>query len=197
MLNEGLPILYITSVLRREGRSQLIRARYLDNWYIKYQIHEDCRVSAVFLSQRSSIENLHRNPYILMMDCTYKTNRYNIPLFNIIGLTPQGGTFYIAFGFILDEREGSFRYIIERLADIYPILQLQPPTAVVTDKDNSLLSAIRNTWLSTASLLCIWCINKNILSHAKWAIRDYLLVRSTPTDSAANEKEFLKQIDRV
>jgi hypothetical protein len=66
MLNEGLPIRYITSILRREGRVLLVRARDLynmryrvdierlngcipiqaltssiprgGNWYIKYQI---------------------------------------------------------------------------------------------------------------------------------------------------------------
>jgi transposase-like protein len=118
-----------------------------------------------------------------------------MPLFNIIGLTPRGGTFYIAFGFISDEREGSFRYILERLADLYTFLRLQPPAAVVTNKDDALLNAIWNTWPSTAALICIWHINKNILSHAKWAIRDYLLMQSTPTASTANEKEFLKQID--
>jgi hypothetical protein len=204
MLNEGLPIRYITSILRQEGSAPLIRARDLynlryrvdierlngrtpiqalissipheGNWYLRYQTRENRHVSAVFLSHQSSIENLRRNPYVLIMDCTYKTNRYNMPLCNIIGLTPQGGTSYVAFGFLSDEWEGSFHYILGCLADLYIFLRLQPPAAVVTDKYDALLNAVRNKWPSTASLICVWHINKNILSHAKWAIRDYLIV---------------------
>jgi hypothetical protein len=204
MLNEGLPIRYITSILRREGSAPLIRARDLynlryrvdierlngrtpiqalissipheGNWYLRHQTRENRHVSAVFLSHQLSIENLRRNPYVLIMDCTYKTNRYNMPLCNIIGLTPQGGTSYVAFGFLSDEWEGSFHYILGCLADLYIFLRLQPPAAVVTDKYDALLNAVRNKWPSTASLICVWHINKNILSHAKWAIRDYLIV---------------------
>lgn len=223
MLNEGLPIRYIISILRRESPAMLIRPRDLynmryrvdierlngrtpiqalissipreGNWYIKYQIHENRHVSAVFLSHWSSIQNLRKNSYILMIDSTYRTNRYNMPLFNIIGLTPQGGTFYIAFGFICGERESSFSYILKCLADLYTFLELQSPAAVVTDKDEALIKAVRNIWPSSAALLCVWHINKNILSHAKLAIRDYLLTQSTPIASRIDEKALLKQIN--
>jgi transposase-like protein len=122
-----------------------------------------------------------------------------MPLCNIIGLTPQGGTFYVAFGFLSDEREGSFHYILDYLTDLYIFLRLQPPAVVITDKDDALLNAVHNKWPSTASLICVWHINKNIFSHAKWAIRDYLIVQPISTASSAsslnNDKEFLKRID--
>ena len=42
------------------------------------------------------------------MDCTYKTNRFNMPLLSIIGITSLGTNFWVAFCFLRNEKEGDF-----------------------------------------------------------------------------------------
>ncbi|KAI5677821.1 hypothetical protein M9H77_08771 [Catharanthus roseus] len=39
-------------------------------------------------------------PYVLIMDTTYKTNKYNMPLLEAVGMTPTGKNFTVATAFI-------------------------------------------------------------------------------------------------
>lgn len=54
------------------------------------------------------------------MDCTYKTNRYKIPLLEIIGLTPVGKNFLVAFVFMSNESENSYTYALHFVRDMFP-----------------------------------------------------------------------------
>ncbi|CDM33418.1 Probable transposable element [Penicillium roqueforti FM164] len=38
------------------------------------------RVSALFCTHKSSVQMLEMNPWVISMDCTYKTIRYGLPL---------------------------------------------------------------------------------------------------------------------
>ncbi|KAK9250959.1 hypothetical protein V1507DRAFT_465970 [Lipomyces tetrasporus] len=38
---------------------------------------------------KSSIEMLRRHSAVLIMDSTYRTNRFRLPLFNIVGIPPM------------------------------------------------------------------------------------------------------------
>jgi hypothetical protein len=67
------------------------------DWKIIYE-KEDNQIISVFCIHKSSIQMLRRNPHILFMDCTYKTNRYRMPMLNIMGLSPTNTSFFIGFG---------------------------------------------------------------------------------------------------
>lgn len=43
------------------------------------------------------------------MDCTYKTNRYRIPLFVITDQTGLNITFYVAFAFVISEQVDDYQ----------------------------------------------------------------------------------------
>jgi hypothetical protein len=45
------------------------------------------RVTRLFFAYPKLIELLKQNPNILLLDCIYKTNRFNMPLLNICGVT--------------------------------------------------------------------------------------------------------------
>ena len=44
-----------------------------------------------------------RKPYVLIMDCTYKTNRYKMPLLDIVGVTALNTSFYVGFCFVFKD----------------------------------------------------------------------------------------------
>ena len=50
------------------------------------------------MNYRTCLEILRMNPYILIMDCTYKAN--NMPLLDIIGITATSATFFVGLGFM-------------------------------------------------------------------------------------------------
>ena len=54
---------------------------------------------------------LKANPEVLIVDCTYKSNKYYLPLLNVAGTIYLNTTFYAAFGFLLQEiSSGSLRF---------------------------------------------------------------------------------------
>lgn len=60
---------------------------------------------------------LRQNPNALFMDCTYKTNRDKMPLWDIVGCTACNKTFYAGFGFISDVKGESYKFILGCLSN--------------------------------------------------------------------------------
>src|SRR5207249_1861593 len=55
------------------------------------------RVTHLFFANPKSIELLGLYSEVLLLDCTYKTNQFKMPLLNIIRTTCLKTIFYIAF----------------------------------------------------------------------------------------------------
>jgi hypothetical protein len=52
-----------------------------------YQVDDQQQLDRVIFFHRDSVDFLQRFPYCIVLDCTYKTNRFNTPLLNIVGVT--------------------------------------------------------------------------------------------------------------
>ncbi|XP_021766240.1 protein FAR1-RELATED SEQUENCE 5-like [Chenopodium quinoa] len=56
---------------------------------------------------------LRTYPYVIGMDSTYKTNRYDMPFFEIVGVTPTNQNFLVAYAFMRLESQESYRWVLE------------------------------------------------------------------------------------
>ncbi|KAL5184951.1 hypothetical protein HKD37_17G048557 [Glycine soja] len=72
---------------------------------------------------------------------TYKTNRYRLPLLDFVGVTPTGMTFFA--------RRDSL------------------PVVIVTDRDLTLMNAVKNVFSECTNLLCRFHIDKNVKAKYK------------------------------
>ncbi|KAI9913225.1 hypothetical protein PsorP6_006225 [Peronosclerospora sorghi] len=70
------------------------------------------------------------------MDSTYKTNRFGMPLLNIVGITATYGTFNAGFAFIPYETEEEYVWALENFSVV------AVPADIVTDREISLMNAI-------------------------------------------------------
>ena len=52
------------------------------------------------------------------MDCTYKCNRYNLPLLQILGVTSTEMTFPGALAYLEFEREDNYTWALTRLKSV-------------------------------------------------------------------------------
>ena len=73
------------------GRSQmqLLLSKLSEHKYIEWHRRFDNTniVKDLFWAHPVNIDLLHAFPCVLLMDCTYKCNRYNLPLLQIVGVT--------------------------------------------------------------------------------------------------------------
>ncbi|KAH7518290.1 hypothetical protein FEM48_Zijuj09G0155800 [Ziziphus jujuba var. spinosa] len=72
-------------------------------------------VTDVFWAHPLGITLLQVFPRVLIMDCTYKTNRHRLPLLEIIGVPSTELTFSVPFVYLQSEREENYIWALEKL----------------------------------------------------------------------------------
>jgi hypothetical protein len=81
-------------------------------YYHEKKLGNDNKLSHLFFAHPASISLLKKYPDVLLLDCTYKTNKYKMPLLHICGVTNLGTTFSIGFAFLSAEREEDYSWAI-------------------------------------------------------------------------------------
>ena len=90
-----------------------------DDWTFDLSVDVWGRLDRLFMVHPRSVELFKAHPDVLLMDCTYKTNRYHLPLLNVAGVTSLGHTFHVAFAFIRQERVEDYFWALGRLRCLY------------------------------------------------------------------------------
>jgi hypothetical protein len=70
-----------------------------DQWVFDYQIGINGELTYLFLAYLKPAHIFESHPDILMADCTYRTNRFKMPLLHFIGRNSIGSHYTIAFCF--------------------------------------------------------------------------------------------------
>lgn len=100
-----------------------------------------------------------------MLDCTYKTNIYNMPLLNCSGLTPSHRTFLCCGVFLRREGQADYVWALRALKDL--LGGSYNPVVLITDNEKALLNAEQVVFPDANRILCRWRINKNITKNCK------------------------------
>ncbi|KAK8942675.1 hypothetical protein KSP39_PZI009519 [Platanthera zijinensis] len=98
-------------------------------------------------------------PSVFLLDCTYKTNRYRLPLLCIIGVTSTNNSF------MSNEVQGSYIWALDCFRSVLD--QQNLPTVLVTDREVALMNAIAVIFPQAKNILCRFHISRNILAHCK------------------------------
>jgi MULE transposase domain/FAR1 DNA-binding domain len=180
--------------LRRTLKAELLNGRSPIEAML-HELHSSCyeynylldsngHITMLFFAHLKSLELLRQYSEVLLMDCTYKTNRFQMPLLDILGSTDLGKTFYAAFVFLSGETEMDYREALRMLCEVLEKRNISCPGVIVTDCDTALMKAISFSFPTAKNLLCLWHINKNVLMHGQ---RHGIFQASTE-----KEEEFLK-----
>ncbi len=106
---------------------------------------------------------------VLMADCTYRTNRFKMPLLHFVGSNSIGSHYTIAFCLMPSETHPDYLWAlrcIQRL--LYESLdnaQARTPKVFLSDNEEALRSACAEVWPAVPQLLCLWHSNKNVQDH--------------------------------
>jgi hypothetical protein len=132
-------------------------------------LDQDSRVTAVFFTNPESLTYTKSYPEVMMLDCTYKTNKYRMPLLDIVGIDACGKSFCIAFAFMSGEEEADYLWVLSRLREVYEAHGIALPSVILTDRCLACMNAIANAaaFPEPTRLLCIWHINQAVLAHCQ------------------------------
>lgn len=137
------------------------------DWYTYcVEDDEDC-IKQLFFVKVSSQKILKYNHEVLLINATYKTTKYKMPLIIISGVMPLNTSYYVAFVFVSKETFKVYKWLLECVKDLYEYLDIPDLDVILTDAQNSLIWAITIVYLLVSHLLCLWHINKNVVVHCK------------------------------
>jgi hypothetical protein len=167
----------------------------------------DGRITHLFFAHPKSVELFHKFPDVLLLDCTYRTNKFKMLLLNIVGTTCLNRNFHIAFCFLAKEEAGDYVWALEQL---WKLLDDGMRVGVmVTDREIALINACHLVFSEANRLLCTWHVEKNVLTHAsefldKGEIRDEfmkawttIIQSGTPQAYEENWNELQRIYDTV
>ncbi|XP_012841587.1 PREDICTED: uncharacterized protein LOC105961870 [Erythranthe guttata] len=120
-------------------------------------------ITDIMFACPESIKLLRLFPYVMLMDCTYKTNKYGMPLLEIIGITPVGRNYTIAVAFMSHEDADTYEWTLNCLKELLDGVE---PDAILTDRELGLLKALPNVFSFSYHMLCIFHISRNVEANA-------------------------------
>jgi len=118
-------------------------------------------LTSLFFAFEEAIALGKRFKTTFVVDATYKTNRFKLPLLHFIGIDCFGRSFSACFMLMSKEEESEYLRALECFRECFGI----DPEVFVTDKEDALRNSISVRFPNATNLLCIWHINKNILKN--------------------------------
>lgn len=98
---------------------------------------------------------------ILVIDSTYKTNKYRMPMIHAVGVSSTYQTFTSFICFTKSETTDDYNWAMETAQFLFGGLHVE---VIMTDNDLALMNAIRVNFPESHNLLCNWHIWKNIMA---------------------------------
>jgi hypothetical protein len=158
------------------------------------------RLTNLFFVHPKSLDIWRAFPSIIEIDATYKTNLYNMPLVEIVGVTPTGKTFSIAHAIIENERHAAYTWVLQCLRST--LGEGFVVRVALIDRDLALMKAVKDVMPETNLMLCRIHIWRNIDLHANPSLRtikddglfkqrwDKIVWSSTVKEYAENEQRL-------
>ncbi|GAB2272004.1 hypothetical protein Dimus_038945 [Dionaea muscipula] len=98
--------------IKREKMENLTPIQYFlrllkDHDYYRYTRKqlETNSLDDVFFAHPTATDLLRLFGYVLVMDTTYETNQFDLPLIEIVGVAPTGQNFHVTFAFIKNKKK--------------------------------------------------------------------------------------------
>jgi hypothetical protein len=122
-------------------------------------------ISHIFFSHPELIKLFKLFPIVILMDSTYKTNKYKFPLLEFVGTTSTEQTLTIGFTFVTSEKEDNFVWALERCHELLKCRDHS--NVVVFEQDVALMNVVDRVFPKYTALLCRFHASMNVKSNMK------------------------------
>ncbi|XP_074292997.1 uncharacterized protein LOC141619875 [Silene latifolia] len=112
-----------------------------------------------------SVDMLHQYRYVLVVDSTYNTNMYKMPLLEVVGVTPTHRNFSVFFAFLQNEKEIFYNWALKCMREVFNPDEY--PEVIISDRELALINAIEKHFPTSKYLLCRRHIEKNVEAWVK------------------------------
>ncbi|KAG2207176.1 hypothetical protein INT47_012229 [Mucor saturninus] len=116
-----------------------------------YNSNEDSTIKKLFFAHSHSLEMVERFPQVLLTDCTYKTNKYGMPLLHVVGIDCFNKTFFVCGVFLKDETQANYEWAVStiRMKLFWCYVKPFDPSIIAIDRDLALKGALKTIFDSS------------------------------------------------
>ncbi|KAI3508717.1 hypothetical protein L1887_23730 [Cichorium endivia] len=147
----------------------LMSLLHANNYVYEFTTGDSNELENLFFVHPKSWDIWRAFPHVLIIDATYKTNKYNKPFVQIVGVTSTQKTFSIGFVFMHREKEANYAWALNCLKSILD--DFMQPRVIITDRELALINACGQVFPNATRLLCRWHIEQHILKNCRPSIR--------------------------
>lgn len=168
-----------------------------------YKTGVDNHLTHLFFAYNEVVDIDHENSDVLLLDCTYRTNRFNLPLLHIVGLSRMNITIHVAQVFMSGETGEDFAWTLQELKELITRHGVATLLVIFCDCDLALLKALEYAFPAVSVLMCAWHITKDVETHARrhGLPRELDQEASTPRKpkwrESAEHRQFCDAFDRL
>ncbi|KAH1194020.1 hypothetical protein GmHk_19G054918 [Glycine max] len=132
---------YHSSIRESDTEMQhLMKLLERDQYIHWHRLNDEFVVPDLFWCHPDAMKLCNACHLVFLIDSTYKTNRYRLPLLDFVGVTPTGMTFFAGFAYL---------------------------EVIVTDRDLALMNVVKIVFLECTNLLCKFHIDKKVKAKCK------------------------------
>ena len=136
------------------------------NWQVAHHLDPVTnKAISIFFAHPESIKMARGYHHVALIDTTYRTNKFNLPLLHCVSLTASNQNFSCGFCLLPDETDDSYLWAILQFRSIWN--PHQTPKVIVTDKERALQNALEKVFPDAHHNLCAWHISKNITTYCR------------------------------
>ncbi|KAL5193634.1 Protein FAR1-RELATED SEQUENCE 5 [Glycine soja] len=158
---------YRTSIRGSDTEMQhLMKLLERDQYIHWHRLKNEDVVLDIFWCHPDAVKLDNACNLVFLIDSTYKTNRYRLPLLDFDGVTPTGMTFSTGFAYLEGERLNNVVWALECFRGIF-LRRDVLPGVIVTDRDLALMNAVKTVFPECTNLLYNFHINKNVKAKCK------------------------------
>jgi hypothetical protein len=161
-----------------------------EDWAFRYSTMDDSHVDFIFFTPNEMIDIAQASPDVILIDATYRTNKYNLPGIHFMAVTAVGMTASIGLALVANEKEPLYTLAVSTFREL--VMGDAHIEVFLTDDEDALRNAISEVYPGITQLLCLWHINKNILMkvHQTWIVHPEFS-DETNTRRKAQRDEFM------
>jgi hypothetical protein len=132
-----------------------------------YKHPKTYRLERLFFAHPDAIKIYKQHPDVVLLDCTYKTNRFRMPLFNICTVTGNRKTVQVALVFLSGEKDVDYEWAMKHFRDLQTNNDISEPLSWVTDRELAVMNILEKLFPGGNHLLCTWHVNMNVLANCR------------------------------
>ncbi|KAH1210198.1 Protein FAR1-RELATED SEQUENCE 5 [Glycine max] len=145
---------YHSSIRGSDTKMQhLMKLLEHDQYIHWHRLKDEVMVCDLFWCHPDAVKLCNACHLVFFIDSTYKTNRYRLLLLDFVGMTPTGMTFFVGFAYQEGEHVNNVVWALERFRGLFLRCD-RLPVVIVTDRDLTLMNAVKIVFPECTNLLC-------------------------------------------